>query len=106
MKSQSRSVVRHRISARVTPAFYNRFCTAMKVLSVSQQDMIVRALEAEFTRVNLRKQCQLLTHANAALTEKKEQLTQERNGFREEIKQIAKCLGVPDTARTLCAVDR
>ena len=84
--------------ARMMQAFYNKFCAAMKFLGLSQQDFIVRALEAEFGRVDLRKQCQVLTNANAALSEKKERLLKERNAFREGLKVIAKSLGVPDTA--------
>ena len=80
------------------PPFYNKFCMVMKVLGLSQQDLIVRALEAEFTRLDLRKQCQVLLNANAALTENKEKLLKERNDFREGLKVIAKSLGVPDSA--------
>ena len=97
-KSKGKGLVRHRISARVLPAFYNRFCAAMKILGMTQQDLILQALETEFSRVDLRKQCQLLTNANAALTAKKEKLLKERNEFREGLKVIAKSLGVPDTA--------
>ena len=57
----------------------------MKILGLSQQDMIVQALEAEFSRVDLRKQCQLLTNANAALTEKREKLLKARNDFRSAL---------------------
>ena len=70
----------------------------MKILGMTQQDLILQALETEFSRVDLRKQCQLLTNANAALTTKKEKLLKERNEFREGLKVIAKSLGVPDTA--------
>ena len=71
MKNQRTSLIRHRISARVMPAFYNKFCTAMKILGLSQQDLIVQALESEMNRVNIRKQYQVLTNANVALTEQK-----------------------------------
>ena len=98
MKSKAKGVVRHRISARVLPVFYNKFCATMKVLGLSQQDLIVQALEAEFTRLDLRKQCQVLLNANAALTENKEKLLKERNKFREALKVVAKSLGVQDTA--------
>ena len=90
-------MVRHRISARVLPTFYNKFSAAMKVLGLTQQDLIVQALETEFTRVNLRKQCQLLTNANAALTVKQEHLTSERDELRQSVKQIASKLGVSET---------
>ena len=94
MKSRGKGIVRHRISARVVPKFYNKFSAAMKVLGLSQQDLIVQSLEAEFTRLDLRKQCQVLLNANAALTEKKEKLLKERNAFRDGLKVVAKSLGV------------
>ena len=90
--------MRHRISARVVPKFYNKFSAAMKVLGLSQQDLIVQSLEAEFTRLDLRKQCQVLLNANAALTEKKEKLLKERNAFRDGLKVVAKSLDVPASA--------
>ena len=106
MKSKAKGMVRHRISARVLPAFYNKFSAAMKVLGLSQQDLIVQALETEFGRVDVRKQCQVLLNANAALTEKKEKLLKERNEFREALKvSREKLRRVQDTAVALCAAD-
>ena len=87
-------------------AFYNKSCAAMKVLGLSQQDMIVQALEAEFGRVDIRKQCQLLMNANAALTEKKAKLLKGRNECRDGLKAIAKSLGGAGYGVALCAADR
>ena len=56
--------------------------------------MIVQALDAEFSRLNLRKQCQLLTDANSGLRKDKEGLTAERDLLRTGLKQIASRLGV------------
>ena len=98
MASKRTSVIRHRISARVMPAFYNKFCAAMKILGLSQQDLIVQSLESEMSRLNIRKQYQVLTNANVALTEQKTKLVAERNDLREQLKTVASKLGVSETA--------
>ena len=105
-KGSGKGLVRHRISARVLPGFYNKFAAAVKILGLSQQDMIVQALEAEFSRVDLRKQCQLLTNANAALTEKKERLLKERNDFRSALAATRERLSVVEGDRDMMLSQR
>ena len=80
------------------PAFYQKFCGVMNALGLTQQDMIVQALDAEFNRLDLRLQCKVLADGNAALTTKKERLTQECEMLREERRKIASKLGVPETS--------
>ena len=70
----------------------------MKALNLTQQDLIVQALDAEFTQLDMRVHCKALTNANAALRTQKERLTAECKLLREERRKIAGKLDVPETA--------
>ena len=70
----------------------------MKALGLSQQDLILQSLEAEFNRFDLRVHCKALTNANTALTEQKAKLVAERNALREALKEVSSKLGVLETA--------
>ena len=64
----------------------------MKILGLSQQDLIVQSLESEMNRLNIRKQCQVLTNANAALTEQRDKLLEARNDLRSERQSLSEQL--------------
>ena len=73
-KSKGKGLVRHRISARVLPAFYNRFCAAMKILGMTQQDLILQALETEFSSVESTETVSTLNECECGVDDKKREV--------------------------------
>lgn len=98
MKERKPRREKHRIVARVDPEFHEQVLKFSKALGVKIQEFVIQALVTEMQGFDLQMQHKRLQNRFDALSEQKEWLLKERKALRNELKQIASKLGVPDTA--------
>ena len=89
---------KQRLVARVDSQFHAHVTKFSQALGISIQEFLTQALKAEMQGFDLRVQLKRTENQLQAVKERKDELVKQRNGFRLEVKQVAKCLGVPDTA--------
>ena len=87
-----------RISSDIDLEFYEKVKAGADLRKVSISKLIADALGLELKQTDLRVETQKLTNQNGALREQKIELRKEINCQKEELKQVAVKLGVPDTA--------
>ena len=87
-----------RISSDIDLEFYEQVKAESGLRKVSISKLIADALGLELKQTDLRVETQKLTNQNGALREQKTGLRKQLNCQKEELKQVASKLGVPDTA--------